>query len=137
MSQCRKTNVVVNVLFQRTYKQLVNVLFQSTFTSCWNDHFLEIDFIAVAEICWNFRSSLSARACTLSSFSQPAKAITREQNVIHFGGYFIYGWYFMERHQADMHISLWIRLIQVGKIHSCFVNLKRYSPLLKLIQRLF
>ena len=29
------------------------VLFQSTFTTFRNDHFLEIDFIAVAKTCWN------------------------------------------------------------------------------------
>ena len=40
MSQCRKNNCG-------------RVLFQSTFISFRNDPFLEIDFTAVAKICWN------------------------------------------------------------------------------------
>ena len=39
----------------------------------------------------------------VSSFSQPEKAITREQNVIDFGGYFIYGGHFMNCHASDRH----------------------------------
>ena len=31
----------------------------------------------------------------------------------------------------------WTRLIQVGKIYSCFVDLKHYFPQSKLIQSLF
>ena len=39
----------------------------------------------------------------VSSFSQPEKAITREQNVIDFGGYFIYGGPFMNCHASGRH----------------------------------
>ena len=45
---------------------------------------------------------LQEHAC-VSSFSQPEKAITREQNVIDFGGYFIYGGPFMNLHASDRH----------------------------------
>ena len=86
----------------------------------------------------------------MSSFSQHDKPITRERNVIDFGDYFIYGGHFMNRQcQAlDMQVrkcknitskqSLnWIRLIQVGNIKGCFVNLKLYLFFSKLIQSLF
>ena len=86
----------------------------------------------------------------MSSFSQHDKPITREQNVIDFGDYFIYGGHFMNRQcqASDMQVrkcknitskqSLnWIRLILVGNIQTCFVDLKLYLYLSKLIQSLF
>ena len=44
----------------------------------------------------------------VSSFLQPEKTITREKNVINFGGYFIYGGHLMKcQYQAsDMHNRL-------------------------------
>ena len=36
------------------------------------------------------------------SFSQPETAITREQKAIDFGGHFIYGSHFMNRHSSDI-----------------------------------
>ena len=36
------------------------------------------------------------------SFLQPETAITHEQNVIDFGGYFIYGRHFMNCHSSDI-----------------------------------
>ena len=135
MSQYRKTNVA-------------EFFFQSRFTICWSDPFLEIDSIAVAEIWWTFQDSFSARVCTFSSFSQDEKAITREQNEIDFGGYFIYGGNFMNSRTSDRHAHQVVQehnkqplnciiLIQVGKVHSCFVDLKPYFSVLKLIQSLF
>ena len=86
----------------------------------------------------------------MSSFSQYDKPITHEQNVIDFGDYFIYGGHFMNRQcqASDMQVrkcknitskqSLnWIRQILVGNIQSCFVDLKLYLSLSKLIQSLF
>ena len=86
----------------------------------------------------------------VSSFSQHKKQITRERNVIHFGGYFSYAGHFMERRcqSSDMQVRKWknitsqqflnrIRLIQVGNMQGCFEDLKLYFSLSKLIQRLF
>ena len=83
----------------------------------------------------------------MSSFSQHDKPITHERSVIDFGGYFIYGGHFMNRQcqASDMQVrkcknitskqSLnWIRQILVGNIQSCFVDLKLYLSLSKLIQ---
>ena len=95
-----------------------------------------------------FETAFLKEHSRVSFFSQSEKAITREQNVIDFCDYFIYGSHFMNHHTSNMHHirvckehnkqSLdWIRLIQAGKIHSYFVDLKRYFSLSKLIQSLF
>ena len=97
-----------------------------------------------------FGTSFPQEHAPVSSFSQHDKPITRERNVIHFGGYFIYGGHFMNRQcqASDMQIRKckniaskqplnWIRLIQVGNIQGCFVDFKLYFSLSKLIQSLF
>ena len=97
-----------------------------------------------------FGTSFLQEHAPVSSFSQHDKPITRERNVIHFGGYFIYGGHFMDRQcqASDMQVRKcknitsqqflnWIRLIQVGNIQGCFVDLKLYFSLSKLIQSLF
>ena len=45
-------------------------------------------------------------APAVSSFSQHDKPITRERNVTHFGGYFIYGGHLMDRQcqASDMQV---------------------------------
>ena len=86
----------------------------------------------------------------MTSVLQHNKPITRERKVIYFGGYFIYGSHFMNRQCqiSDMQVrkcknktskqSLnWIRLIQVGYIQGCFVGLKLYFSLSKLVQSFF
>ena len=86
----------------------------------------------------------------MSSFLQHDKPIAGERNVIDFGGYFIYGGHFMNRQCQASNMKIrkrknitskqplnWIRLIQVGKIQSCFVDFKLYFSLSKLIQSLF
>ena len=97
-----------------------------------------------------FETSFLHEHAPVNSFSQHDKPITRERNMIDFGGYFIYVGHFMNRQcqASDMQIrqcknittkqSLnWIRLIQVGNIQDCFVDFKLYFSLLKLIQSLF
>ena len=95
-----------------------------------------------------FETSFLQEQASVSSFSQHDKPITRERNVIDF----IYGGHFMNRQRqyqaSDMQIRNcknitskqplnWIRLIQVGNIQVCFVDLKLYFSLSKLIQSLF
>ena len=74
-------------------------------------------------------------------------------DILHYnnnGGYFIYGGHFMNRQFQDSDMKIrkcknitskqplnWIRLIQVGNIQVCFVDLKLYFSLSKLIQSLF
>ena len=83
-----------------------------------------------------FETSLLQEHVHVSSILQHDKPITRERNVIYFGGYFIYGGHFMNRQcqVSDMQVrkcknktskqSLnWIRLIQIGYIQGCFVGL--------------
>ena len=97
-----------------------------------------------------FETSFMQEHAPKNSFSQHDKPITCERNVIDFGGYFIYGGHFMNRQcqASDMQIrkcknitskqSLnWIRLTQVRNIQSCFLDVKLYFSLLKLIQSLF
>ena len=82
-----------------------------------------------------FEISFLQEHAPVSLFSQHDKPITRERNVIHFGGYFIYGGHFMNRQcqASDMQVrkckkitskqSLnWIRLIQVRNMQGCFVS---------------
>ena len=98
----------------------------------------------------NHLGSIVRPNSTVSSFSQHDKPITRERNVIDFGGYFIYGGHFMDRQwqASDMQTRKcknitskqplnWIRLTQVGNIQGCFVDFKLYFSLSKLIQSLF
>ena len=81
-------------------------------------------------------------------FLQYDKPITRERNMIDFGGYFIYGGHFMSRQcqASDMQIRKcknipskqllnWIRLI-LGNIQGC-LHFKLYFSLSKLIQSFF
>ena len=97
-----------------------------------------------------FGTSFLQEHAPVSSFSQHDKPIASERNVIRFGGYFIYGGHFMDRQgqASDMQVRKcknitsqqflnWITLIQVGNIQGCFVDLKLYFSLSKLIQRLF
>ena len=70
--------------------------------------------------------------------------------MIDLGGYLIYGGHFINRRcqASDMQIrkpksitskkpSNWIILLQVGNIQGCFLDLKLYFSLSKLIQSLF
>ena len=97
-----------------------------------------------------FETPFLQKHAPVSSFSEQNKPITLERNVIHFGGYFIYGGHFMDRQcqASDMQVRKCknitsqqflnrIRLIQVGNIQGCFVDLKLYFSLSKLIQSLF
>ena len=85
----------------------------------------------------------------MSSFSQHDKPITRELNVIDFGGYFLNGGHFMDcqcqasdvqvkkcKNITSQQFLNWIRLNQVGNIKGCFVDLKLYFSLSKLIESL-
>ena len=94
-----------------------------------------------------FETSFLQEHAPVSSFSQHDKSITRERNVINFGGYVIYGGQFMNRQcqASGMQVrkgqnitskqSLnWIRLIQVGNTQGCFVDFKPYFSLSKLIK---
>ena len=49
-----------------------------------------------------FERAFLQQHARVNSFSQSEKAITREQNVIDFGRYFIYGSHFMNRYASDM-----------------------------------
>ena len=91
-----------------------------------NDLFLLIDSILVAQICRNFRDSFLQEHARVTSFLQSDKPITCEQNVIYFGGYFIYGGDFMNH-----------RCQHEGNIQRCFADLKLYFFQSKLIQSLF
>ena len=95
-----------------------------------------------------FGTSFLQEHAPVSSFSQHDKPITRERNVIDFGGYFIYGGHSMSRQcqASDMQIrkckkipskqlSNWIRLI-LGNIQGC-LHFKLYFSLSKLIQSFF
>ena len=97
-----------------------------------------------------FGTSFLQEHAPVSSFSEHDKPITRERNVIHFGGYFIYGGHFMDcqRQASDIQVRKctnitsqqflnWIRLIQVGNIQGRFVDLKLYFSHSKLVQSLF
>ena len=128
--------------------------FQSTFTSCRNYLFLEIDSIVIVKNCWNFRRSFSARACTCEHFFATRKSNYTWTARDRFWRFF-HLWRSIHEspmsgiRRSDMHIQTsdceqhnkqtlnWIRLIQVGKMQSCFAGLKRYFSLSKLIQSLF
>ena len=92
MSQYRKTIVVE--FFCKAHSVVLEMILFSKKTPS--------QLLKLAEICWNFQNSFSVRACTCE---QPDKATKREQNVIDFGGYFIYGDHFMNRQcqPSDMH----------------------------------
>ena len=127
------------VLFLKTYSPVLEMIFFWKQTSSQLLKFADI-----------FQRSFPQEHEPVSSFSQHDKLITCERNAIDFGGYFIYSGNFMNRqYQAsDMQIRKcknitskqplnWIRLIQVGNIQDCFVDLKLYCSLSKLIQSLF
>ena len=96
-----------------------------------------------------FGTSFLQEHAPVSSFSQHDKPITRERNVIDFGGYFIYDGHFLNRQcqASGMQIRKykniskqplnWIGLIQVGNMQGCFVDFKLYFSFSKLIQNLF
>ena len=82
----------------------------------------------------------------MSSFSQHDKQITRERNVIDLGDYSIYGGHFMYRQcqTSDKQIRKpknitskqplnWIRLFKVGNMLGCFIDLKLYFSVSKLV----
>ena len=134
MSQYRKT-IVAEFFFKAHSPLLEMILFWKQTSS---------QLLKFADI---FGTSFLQEHAPVSSFSQHDKPITRERNVIHFGGYFIYGGHFMNRQcqASDMQIRKcknitskqplnWIRLIQVRNIQGCF---KLYFSLSKLIQSLF
>ena len=138
MLQYRKT-VVAEFFFKAHSPLLEMILFWKQTSS---------QLLKFADI---FGTSFLQEHAPVSSFSQHDKPITRERNVIHFGGYFIYGGHFMD-HQcqcqaSDMQVRKCknisqqflnrIRLIQVGNIQGCFVDLKLYFSLSQLIQSLF
>ena len=133
MLQYRKT-VVAEFFFKAHSPLLEMILFWKQTSS---------QLLKFADI---FETSFLQEHAPVSSFSQHDKPITRERNVIHFGGYFIYGGHFMNRQckAPDMQVRKcknitskqflkWIIIIQVG----CFVDLKLYFSLSKLIQCLF
>ena len=137
MSQYRKT-IVAEFFFKAHSPLLEMILFWKQTSS---------QLLKFADI---FGTSFLQEHAPVSSFSQHDKPITRERNVIHFGGYFIYGGHFMNRQcqASDMQVRKcmniasqqflnWIRLIQVGNIQGCFVDLKLYFSLSKLVQSLF
>ena len=86
-------------------------------------------------------------------FFATTKSSTHRQNLINFGGYFIYSGYLINRRrktldttQAHAHQTVWerskqplnwMKLTQVGKIRSYFVGLKFYFSISELIQNLF
>ena len=136
MSQYRKT-IVAEFFFKAHSPLLEMILFWKQTSS---------QLLKFADI---FGTSFLQEHAPVSSFSEHDKPITRERNVIHFGGYFIYGGHFMNRQcqASDMQIRKckniaskqplnWIRLIQVGNIQGCFVDFKLYFSLSKLIQSL-
>ena len=93
-----------------------------------------------------FGTSFLQEHAPVSPFSQHDKPITRERNVIHFGGYFSYGGHFLDRQWnhtckskniTSQQFLNRIRLIQVRNIQGCFVDLKLYFSVSKLIQSLF
>ena len=92
---------MINVAIQKNKMNCDRVLFQSTFTSYKQTPSQLLKF---AE---NFETALLQEHARVSSFSQPERAITREQNVINFDGYLIYGGHFMNCHVSDMHIRLY------------------------------
>ena len=136
MSQYRKTNMAK--FFFKAHSPVVEM-----------NLFWKKDCIAVVEICWNFRNSFSARACTCEVFFA-----TRKSNCTWTESDWFWRLFHLWRafHESP-HIRQictsdcarahnkqplnWIRLIQAGKIHRCFVDLKRYFSLSKLIQSLF
>ena len=137
MSQYRKT-IVAEFFFKTHSPVLEMILFWKQTPS---------QLLKFADI---FGTSFLQEHAPVSSFSQHDKPITRERNVIDFGGYFIYGGHFMNRQcqASDMQIRKcknltskqplnWIRLIQVGNIQGRFVDLRLYFSLSKLIQSLF
>ena len=124
MSQYRKT-IVAEFFFKVHSPVLEMILFWKQTPS---------QLLKFADI---FGTSFLQEHAPVSSFSQHDKPITRERNVIHFGGYFIYGGHFMDRQcQAsdsqtcksesvrtkpitNQQFLNWIRLIQVGNILFC------------------
>ena len=97
-----------------------------------------------------FGTSFLQEHAPMSSFSQHNKPITCERNVIPFDSYFIYYGNFMDRQcqTSDMQVRKCknitnqpflnsIRLIQVGNMQACFVDLKLYFSLSKVILSLF
>ena len=56
-----------------------------------------------------FGTSFLQERAPVSSFSQHDKPITRERNVIHFGGYFIYGGHFMDRQRHSQASDMQVR----------------------------
>ena len=137
MSQYRKT--VVAEFFFKAHSPVLEIIDFWKQTSSQLPKFADI-----------FERSFLQEHAPGSQFSQHDKPITRERDVIHFGSYFIYGGHFMNRQcqPSDMQVGKcknmtskqflnWIRLIQVGNIQGCFVDLKLYFSLSKLIQSLF
>ena len=135
MSQYRKT---IEFFFKTHSLVLEMILFQKQTPS---------QLLKFADI---FETSFLQEHAPVNSFSQQDKPITHERKVIDFGGYLIYGVHFMNRQcqASDMQTRKcrnitskqplnWIRLIQVGNIQGCFVDLKLYFSLSKLIQSLF
>ena len=124
MSQCRK-KIVAEFLFKAHSPLLEMILFWKQTSS---------QLLKFADI---FGTSFLQEHAPVSSFSEHDKPITRERNVIHFGGYFIYGGHFMDRQcQAsdsqtcksesvrtkpitNQQFLNWIRLIQVGNMLFC------------------
>ena len=136
MSQYRKT-IVAEFFFKAHSPVLEMILFWKQTSS---------QLLKFADI---FGTSFLQEHAPVSSFSQHDKPITRERNVIDFGGYFIYGGHFMSRQcqASDMQIRKcenipskqplnWIRL-PLGNIQGCFLDFKLYFSLSKLIQSFF
>ena len=93
MSQYRKT-IVAEFFFKAHSPVLEMILFWKQTSS---------QLLKFADI---FGTSFLQEHAPVSSFSEHDKPITRERNVIHFGGYFIYGGHFMNRQcqASDMQV---------------------------------
>ena len=128
---------------------MAEFLFQSTFTTFRNNPFLEIDFIAVAKICWNLLIFSEYLFCKSMHLMRAHSRNTMNQ--LHVNGTWsilavilfmvVISWIANVRHQTCKNITSQqflncIRLIQVGNIQGCFADLKLYFSLSKLIQSL-
>ena len=89
MSQHRKT-IVAEFFFKAHSPTVEMILYWKQTPS---------QALKFAEIFW---TAFLQEHAHVSSFSQSETSITREQNVIDFGGYFIYEGHFMNRHASDI-----------------------------------
>ena len=87
MSQYRKT-IVAEFFFKAHSPVVEMILFWKSFSATPMQLLKSAEILGIAFL---------QKHARMSSFSQPGKVFIREQNVVHFGGYFIYGGHFMNR----------------------------------------